>query len=48
MDRVVVRIESLDLNAAPGEQAGFRVHHGVFSAALLIPVVDQQDLHALP
>ena len=48
MDRVVVRIESLNLNSAPGEHAGLRVHHGVFSAALLIPVVDEQDLHAIP
>jgi hypothetical protein len=40
MDRVVVRLESFNFYAPAFEQAGLCVHHGVFSAALLIPVVD--------
>jgi len=48
VNRIVVGIESLNLNVAPGKQAGLCVHHGVFSAALLVPIMDEQDLHAIP
>jgi hypothetical protein len=39
-DGIVVGIKPLNLYASIGKQAGFRVHNGVFSAALLIPIVD--------
>jgi hypothetical protein len=48
MNRIVIGVKSPHLDAVRSQQAGLCVHHGVFSAALLIPVVDQKDFHALP
>jgi hypothetical protein len=48
MNGVIVGIESFHFNGARRQQAGLRVHNGIFSATLLIPVVNHQNFHVFP
>ena len=42
---VVIGIEPLDLDSIRSEQRSLCVNDGIFSAALLIPIVNHQNFH---
>jgi hypothetical protein len=42
---IVVGVKALNLNPVPSKQARLCIHDGIFTAALLIPIMDDKDFH---
>lgn len=47
-NRIVILFPKFDFVAHPRKQTGFRLHDAVFSARLLVSVVNEQNPHQMP
>jgi hypothetical protein len=47
MNRVVVHVKSLHFDSIRSQQPHLRIDYGVFSAPLLVPIVNHQYFHAI-